>query len=86
MPNHLRVWGKQMRARRALLGLSQAGLAARIGVSQGAVSQWELGLAEPETLMRVRIAAALDTDPEELFPYPLRVPRRTKTTKKKAAS
>lgn len=48
-----------VRVERMAAGLSQTELARRIGVSQGAVSQWERGKAQPSDVARRRMAAVL---------------------------
>ena len=49
------AFGRHLQKLRKQRGFSQAGLAAEIGRSSGAVSQWERGLTLPniDTLMRL---------------------------------
>jgi transcriptional regulator with XRE-family HTH domain len=55
-----------LRVRREEVGLSQAQLAARIGVGQQAVSRWERGEAVPRPARVVALADALALDPAAL--------------------
>lgn len=48
---------------RTACGLSQAALAAELGVSQVALSKWERGLAAPRARQMVRIEALLARRP-----------------------
>jgi transcriptional regulator with XRE-family HTH domain len=48
-------------------GLSQAELAAAIGVTQGAVSQWEMGSSKPSLGNLVSIAKALGCKVDDLI-------------------
>jgi len=64
-------WGERVRSRRTGLGLTQAALAERVGCHQSTVSEIETGsyaAIKPEMLLR--IAVALDIEPEQLFPWP----------------
>ncbi len=63
-------WGRAIRAQRQLLGLTQAALAEKVGVTQGTVSRWERGDCQPEHRLIPLIASALCTVPSVLFPYP----------------
>ncbi len=54
-------------ARREQLGLSQAVLACRAGVSRATVSAVELGKASPSVTAALALASALDASVEELF-------------------
>lgn len=49
----------KIRKYREAAGLTQAQLAERIGVTLGAVSQWELGLCNPKSEHLPKLAAAL---------------------------
>jgi len=60
-------WGNQLRAARLARGLSQAQLAAVVGVSRPAVSEWERGLCAPTDLHRLSIARALHRSARTLF-------------------
>ncbi len=51
--------GERIRAARKTAGLSQIDLAARVGVSQPSVANWESGAHDPRRLMITKIAAAL---------------------------
>ena len=60
-------FGKQMRLRREALSLSRAQLAARLGVSPSAISNYENGLSSPKEDVLLRLFDALDADPNYLF-------------------
>jgi transcriptional regulator with XRE-family HTH domain len=62
--------GERIRARRKELELSQDTVAEAVGVSAGAVSQWELGLVDVLGRNLVKLAATLDTTPEWLLGEP----------------
>jgi len=51
-----------LRARRRALGLTQANLAARLGVATSTVARWEEGLAQPHSLAKRAVAEALGAD------------------------
>src|SRR5262245_40675944 len=55
----LKALGARLRSLREAAGLSQEALAARAGVSQRAVSSWELALREPGWLAVLALARAL---------------------------
>ena len=52
--------GARIRHARKKLGLNQADLAIRLGVSQPTVANWESGVHDPRQLMLARIAEALE--------------------------
>jgi len=54
--------GRAVRERRLALGLSQAGLATRAGMTQPALSRLEAGGVIPTIPLLERISAALDAD------------------------
>jgi transcriptional regulator with XRE-family HTH domain len=56
-----------LRARREQLGLSQADVADAVGVTQGAVSQWELGQTELRGKNLSKVAACLQTTRSDLL-------------------
>ena len=59
----LQVVRRNIRIRRQMLGLSQTGLAWRMGLStESSLSSIELGLHSPSLRTLARIAEALDTD------------------------
>ena len=60
-------FGEQMRLRREALSLSRAQLAARLGVSPSAISNYENGLSSPKEDVLLRLFDALDVDPNYLF-------------------
>jgi transcriptional regulator with XRE-family HTH domain len=56
-----------MKERRKALGITQAGLAERVGTSTHYIGQIELGNKFPTPEMLERIAAALEIDSPQLF-------------------
>ncbi len=52
---------------RARLGLTQAELADRIGVSRKTINTVENGIFVPSTILALKLAAALDRQVEDLF-------------------
>ena len=58
--------GERIQYFRKRAGLSQEGLAERLGVSRQAVSKWENDLASPDTLKLIQLADVLKTDVEYL--------------------
>jgi transcriptional regulator with XRE-family HTH domain len=66
----LTEWGAAIAARRNELGLTQRELAAKAKTTQQYLALIERGGVEPRLGLRLRIAEALDTTPELLFPYP----------------
>ena len=59
--------GQMIRDARIKKGMTQAGLAETIGVSQGAVGQWEQGMTIPRPKHIVRLSTLLDIPVEELL-------------------
>jgi putative transcriptional regulator len=59
--------GNSLRAVREARGLTQADLAALIGVSRKTVNTVENGVFVPSTLIALKLAAALDLPVERLF-------------------
>jgi len=58
---------KEIREARKVKGLSQDQLAKMIGVTQGAVAQWENGLTHPSFEILPKLAAALGVTVDELI-------------------
>lgn len=58
---------KRIRQTRKAARMSQTELAERIGVSQGAVSQWEQGIAEPKSRQLCELAEALEVTADYLL-------------------
>lgn len=52
---------------RKAAGLTQAGLAAAVGVNQSSVCQWEIGSTTPKTEMLPLIARACNCTVNDLF-------------------
>ena len=61
------VTGAVIRAKREAAGLTQAKLAACIGVTAKAVSKWETGAGLPDVSLLEPLAAALSVSPAELI-------------------
>ena len=53
---------EQVRALRRVIGLSQSGLARRLGVTRDAVASWEQGKREPGAINYLRMAGLCDGD------------------------
>ena len=60
-------FGVHMRARREKLGISRAQLAAQLGVSLSAISNYETGVSFPKEEVLLRLFDCLRTDPNFLF-------------------
>lgn len=67
---HAVACGKRVRDKRIALGMSQHTLAVAVGYTQSAIWRIETGNTLPSDHARVRIAAALGSTAEELWPYP----------------
>lgn len=63
-------WGRNVRARREELRLSQMELAESSGISQAVISAIERGITAGKDLTRIALAHALGREVGELFPYP----------------
>lgn len=63
-----RAHGRNLREARTKAKITQAELAAEVGVIQQTVSHWESGRASISDAYKVLIGRALDLDPAELFP------------------
>lgn len=61
--------GESIRYHRKRLGLTQAELADRLGVTPQAVSKWESGVGLPDITMAVPLARALGTTTDELLRF-----------------
>ena len=48
-------------------GLSQVQLAEKLNITQGAVSQWEMGLSKPKSEILPELAKVLNCTIDELF-------------------
>lgn len=57
----------QIKKARLIAGISQIELAAKIGVTPGAVCQWENGRTRPNVRMLKPLAEALNTTVEKLL-------------------
>ena len=59
--------GNRIRKYREELGISQKQLAEQIGVSNGRVSNWELGLNRPDADKLAELCVALNVSPSSLL-------------------
>lgn len=57
----------QIKAARKAVGMSQANLAKMVGVTQGAVSQWERGITHPGFKILPKLAQALKLSLDDLI-------------------
>jgi len=64
MPERL---ANRLKDRRAELGLTQAQLAERVGVTRKTVNTVENGVFVPSTILALKLAEALDLSVEQLF-------------------
>jgi transcriptional regulator with XRE-family HTH domain len=62
--------GEKIKKRREMLGMSQADLAVRIGVTQGAIGNYESGVSNPKMELLPKLFLALNTDANYLFDEP----------------
>lgn len=62
-------WGKRVRQRRTALGLTQVDIAERTRCRQATISRIERGASSPSDATKYRLAAALLTTVQDLFPY-----------------
>ncbi len=58
-----------LRARRKERGLTLAQVAEGVGVAIPTVSRWETGAIDPTIENKLAVAALLEVDPAELFPF-----------------
>jgi transcriptional regulator with XRE-family HTH domain len=65
----MRLFDRTLRARREELGLGQAQLAERVGVTQQTISRWENGEVVPPPKRLARVAKALDLDLDRMLAY-----------------
>lgn len=73
MAEHARRNGKRLQARRLALNLTQDQVAAMAGLTQKAISHYELGIREPRDHVKVLLSAALCCPVTDLFEPPDRV-------------
>lgn len=62
-----RIVGQNIKARRKAAGLTQAGLAVAVGITQGAVAHYEIGRSYPNADLMAMIADALQCPPDTLL-------------------
>lgn len=65
-----RTWGQNIKLQRKVADMSQAELAAALGIHQSAVSRWEKGITAPTIENQLAIARVLGSDARILFAYP----------------
>jgi transcriptional regulator with XRE-family HTH domain len=63
------LFDRTLRARREELGLGQAQLAERVGVTQQTISRWENGEVIPPPKRLAKVAKALDLDLDQMLTY-----------------
>ncbi len=56
-----------IKVRRVIKGMNQQELANAVGVTQGAVSQWENGLSQPSGKIVSKLSEVLDCKPEAIL-------------------
>jgi putative transcriptional regulator len=61
-------WGRNLAAARARLGITQADLAQRVGVTLVNVNRWENSARQPSLPRQIRLAEVLGVSVTELFP------------------
>ena len=61
-------WGRNIRAAREALGMTQTQLADLVGVRQPTIVRWEAGVNEPKFSHCLALARALNKDMADLFP------------------
>lgn len=64
------VLGNHLKQERARLGLTQADLAERVGVSRKTINTVENGVFVPSTILALKLATALALPVEQLFFLP----------------
>lgn len=70
---HRRRTGRLLQAKRKSLDVTQEFLAQMTGLTQKAISHYELGIREPNDAHKVIVAAALGCAVSEIWPTPDRV-------------
>ena len=63
------LFDRTLRSRREELGLGQADLAKRVGVTQQTISRWENGEVVPAPKRLAKVALALDLDLDRVLAY-----------------
>lgn len=63
--------GQKIRQLRKARGVSQALIAKTLGITQGAVSQWENGVTAPSSTQLIPLANVLGVGVDELFSQPV---------------
>lgn len=64
---HTIALGERIKMLRKARNISQYEIAAKLGVSPQAVSRWELGLSQPESVKLPKLAKLLGTTIDEIF-------------------
>lgn len=60
-------FGSRVRARREELGMKQKDLAERLGITQGAVGNYETGVSSPKEEIMLKMFDVLEVEPNYLF-------------------
>ena len=68
-----RIFGDKIRAYRILRGMSQPKLAAILGITKNAVTNWETGLSRPDFDTVALLCRTLDISADDFFGLPNRV-------------
>lgn len=68
MEEVLRQWGRNIKAGRKVLGMTQHELADAVGVRPASVCRWEAGSVAITDAHKVKVATVLHQDVSQLFP------------------
>ena len=63
----MNTFGENIKRERKMCGLTQSELAAKMGITQQQLSQWECNKIEPTVTSIVSLAKALDVSYDDLF-------------------
>ena len=63
----MNTFGENIKRERKMCGLTQSELAAKMGITQQQLSQWECNKFEPTVTSIVSLAKALDVSYDDLF-------------------
>lgn len=63
---------ERVKSRRKELGLTQVQMAERLGIDQSMYTRIESGKNAPGFILLYRLAAALETTPQDLMPVPVK--------------
>jgi phage replication initiation protein len=62
------MWQHHIRQARLAKGMTQVELAAAVGITQQAVSEWEAGRKTPSDTMKAALLDVLDINPVDVLP------------------